>query len=175
MTRISYANRGQDLEDLIERTNQEYVRQGQALVQKIPTPVKVLDTNYNTGRITGFYKKKSTVDYRGTYKGYSLAFDAKETSVETRLDLGNIATHQYTHLATHVANGGIGFLVVWFKSQDEIYYLPFELLDEYWQGMSNGGRKSIPYDEIAKEKYKIEQGKNLVLVDYLKVVESVIA
>jgi len=173
MTRFTnYANRGQDLEDMIETTNQIYLRQGRALVQKIPTPVKVLNTNSKTGKITGFYEKKSTVDYIGAYQGVPIAFDAKETSVETRFDLSNVKDHQYTFLASHVANGGIGFLIVWFKEQDEFYYLPYELLDEYWQNKLNGGRKSIPYEEIASEEYRIHSQQ--VPVDYLSVVEKVI-
>jgi len=173
MTRVSsYANRGQDLEDMIQTSNEIYLRQGKALVQKIPTPVKVLNTNSKTGKITGFYEKKSTVDYTGVYQGCSLAFDAKETSVETRFDLNNVGDHQYTYLASHTTNGGISFLIVWFKEQDEMYYLSFELLDQYWQNQFNGGRKSIPYEKIAKEEYQIQS--NQVPVDYLSVVEEMI-
>lgn len=175
MTRFtSYANRGQDLEDMIEQTNQQYLRQGQALVQKIATPVKVLSINKRTGKVTGFYEKKSTVDYIGIHKGIPIAFDAKETKVETRFDLKNVKDHQYLHLASWTANGGIGFLIVWFSSLDEFYYLPFELLDKYWQGKLQGGRKSIPYEEIAKDEYEIKQGTGLVLIDYLEVVERMI-
>ncbi|MBM7623733.1 Holliday junction resolvase RecU [Sporohalobacter salinus] len=174
MTRISHANRGQALEDMIEATNEQYLHQGKALVQKIPEPVNQISKMDRKGYFKAHYAKKSIVDYLGTYRGYSLAFDAKETSIKTRLDLGNIKDHQYTYLASHTANGGISFLVVWFKEQDEMYYLPFQLLDQYWQGKFQGGRKSIPYQEIAKKKYQI-QSQGLVLVDYLSVVERVIS
>jgi recombination protein U len=173
MTRLTnYANRGQDLEDLIETTNQIYIRQGRLLVQKIPTPVKVLKANQKTGKITGFYERKSTVDYIGVFQGTGIAFDAKQTSIETRFDLNNVKEHQYLFLSSWVASGGIGFLVVHFSSLDEFYYLPYELLDKYWQGKLRGGRKSIPYEEIAQSEYMVS--KQQVPVDYLSVVEKVI-
>ncbi|WP_018249735.1 Holliday junction resolvase RecU [Orenia marismortui] len=165
---INYGGRGQELEEEIELTNKEYLRRGLALVQKIATPVKVLNINDRTGRITnGFYEKKSTVDYIGVYDCIPIAFDAKETKVSTRFDLSNVKEHQYLYLTSWVSNGGIGFLIVQFVTRDETYYLPYEVLDRYWQGMLSGGRKSIPYDVVAKDKYRIEQGKGMILLDYL--------
>ena len=170
-TAESYANRGKDLEELIEQANERYRQTERALVQKIPTPVKVLNINSQTGKITnGFYEQKSTVDYIGTFQGLPIAFDAKETSVKTRFDLSNVKRHQYEYLRDWKANGGVGFLVVFFKSRDEIYYLPFELLDKYWKEKRMGGRKSIPYKAIARDGWLIG-GNGLVLVDYLEVIE----
>ncbi|WP_027339950.1 Holliday junction resolvase RecU [Halonatronum saccharophilum] len=171
---INYGNRGDWLEEAIEVSNKQYLYQGKALVQKIATPVKVLNINQETGRITnGFYEKKSTVDYIGIWKGRSLAFDAKETKVETRFDLSNLKEHQYLFLSSWVAQGGIGFLIVHFVTLDETYYLPFEVLDRYWQSMLDGGRKSIQYDVIAKEEHKIGS-YGLIVIDYLSVIKDVI-
>ncbi|MCK8824715.1 Holliday junction resolvase RecU [Fuchsiella alkaliacetigena] len=169
---MSYANRGQALEDMIELTNNQYLRQGRALVQKIETPVKQLSKISRNGTFKACYKKKSTVDYLGIYKGQGIAFDAKQTKVETRFDLKNVKKHQYLYLTSWVANGGIGFLIVHFAIQDEFYYLPFKLLDRYWQAKLKGGRKSIPYDEVAKKKYRIDQGQSGALIDYLSVIED---
>lgn len=169
---INYANRGKNLESMIETSNQRYSFQGRALIQKIPTPVKVLDINSRTGKIkNGFYEQKSTVDYIGLYEGIPIAFDAKETSIETRFDLSNVKQHQYEYLKDWVNNGGIGFLIIYFNSLDEIYYLPFKLLDKYWQGRKQGGRKSIPYAEIAQEEFLLE-GQGLVIVDYLSIIDK---
>jgi len=168
---INYANRGQGLEDEIELTNQEYLRHGLALVQKVPTPIKQISP-IKRGKFTAVYEKKSTVDYIGIYNGISLAFDAKETQVETRFDLSNVKEHQYLHLTSWHCNKGLGFLVVRFATLGETYYLPYEVLDEYWQGMLTGGRKSIPYDVIAKPEYEIKQGKGMALVDYLSVIKE---
>lgn len=170
---VYYGNRGQMLENMIEAANGYYSWQGKALVQKIPTPVKVLHIDERTGRITsGFYEKKSTVDYIGLYKGVPIAFDAKQTNIETRFDLSNIHDHQYNYLANFNDNGGISFLIVHFTTLDETYYLPFDTLKYYWNNKLKGGRKSIPYDDIAKEEYRISKGR--VAIDYLDVIKEVI-
>ncbi|SDB97860.1 MULTISPECIES: Holliday junction resolvase RecU [unclassified Candidatus Frackibacter] len=172
--RTSYANRGKQLEVELETTNQYYNSHGIAMVQKIPIPVKVLNLDQRTGKITSaFYEKKSTVDYIGTYEGRSIVFDAKETNVETRFDLKNIKEHQYQYLKSQHQCGAIAFLLVRFKSLDETYYLPFELLAQYMKNKKQGGRKSIPYDEIAKGRYKLS-AKGLALLDYLSIIDKII-
>lgn len=173
MTR--YGNRGQGLEKMIEASNNQYLFQELATIQKIPTPVKVLDIDSKTGKIrNGFYEQKSTVDYTGVFKGKAICFDAKETKIETRFDLKNLKDHQYNHLKNWHESGGISFLLVHFKSQDEFYYLPFNKLREY-EGYYNNkwnyqGRKSIPYKEF-EEKWIIESN-GLVLIDYLSKLEE---
>lgn len=170
----THANRGEWLEEAVEETNKEYVRLGKALVQKIATPVKVLNINQTTGRITnGFYEKKSTVDYIGVWNGKPLAFDAKETQVETRFDLSNVKEHQYLFLTSWHCNGGVAFLIIHFTTLEETYYLPYETLDKYWQDMLGGGRKSIPYDVVAKPEYRIKQGLGMELIDYLSALEEI--
>lgn len=170
---MRYGNRGKSFEKMIQTSNQQYKFQNKAVVQKIPTPVKVLDIEPQTGNIrSGFYEQKSTVDYMGSYQGTALAFEAKETNVETRFDLSNIQEHQYRFLQSWVASGGLGFILLQFSTLDEIYYLPFSLLEEYWEQMKQGGRKSIPYDKIAKEEYKITND-GMIVVDYISVIDKI--
>ena len=175
MTRISYdprqANKGMDLEAMIERAIEHYNQNKVALLQKIPTPIRPVKVDYKKGVIyKAFFEKKSTVDYIGNYKGYMLAFDAKENSIETRFPLSNVEEHQYSYLRRNKENGGISFLIVSFTTQGEIYYLPFRVLDRYWKGREKGGRKSIPYDEFEHE---IEP-RGLIRVDFIEVVKGVI-
>ena len=162
---IDYANRGKDLEELIEQANERYRRQGRAEVFKIPEPIKQISEMKQGGRFTAVYEKKSTVDYIGTYKGYALAFDAKSTKIETRFDLSNVKDHQYRFLKSWVESGGISFLIVQFKTQGVIYFLPFGTL-RYWTEQAE--RKSIPYDSF---QYEVEQN-GLVMVDYLSALEK---
>lgn len=167
-----YGGRGQLLEDMIEESNQQYSLQQMGVIQKIPTPVKVLNIDSRTGKIkNGFYEKKSTVDYIGVFKGVPIAFDAKETNIDTRLDLSNVKEHQYYFLKNWVENGGVGFLIIYFTNLNESYYLPFELLDEYWTKMLAGGRKSIPYKRIVQDGYQIGS-RGLIFLDYLRIVEE---
>lgn len=138
------ANRGQELEDMINRTNERYDFLKEANIQKIPTPVKVLDLNQKTGKIrSGFYEAKSTVDYKGTAAGKSISFEAKQTNIKTRFDLSNISDHQYDDLEKTDQQNGVAFVIVRFTKLDENYYLPFEEL-KHW--IFDKERKSIPYD-----------------------------
>ena len=171
---MRYGNRGKSFETMIQTSNQQYKFQDIALIQKIPTPVKVLDIDSYTGKIrSGFYEQKSTVDYMGTYQGQAVAFEAKETNVETRFDLSNVKEHQYSFLKSWVNSGGLGFILVQFSALDEIYFLPFSLLEEYWEAMNNGGRKSIPYKKIAKDKYRVGND-GMIIVDYLSIVDNIL-
>lgn len=175
MTRFNsiHANRGKQLETELETTNQYYNSQGIAKIQKIPIPVKVLDFDSQSGRITdAFYEKKSTVDYIGTYKGRTIVFEAKKTNIDTRFDLKNIKKHQYQYLKDQQQCGAISFLLIRFKNLNETYYLPFELLEEYISNQHQGGRKSIPYERIAKEEYKL-QSNGLILLNYLAIVDKI--
>ena len=46
--------------------------------------------------------------------------------------------------------GGISFIILYFTGLDEIYYVPFRHLFEYWNRGKNGGRKSFTYAELDK-------------------------
>ena len=161
---MSYANRGKTLEKMIEMTNNIYKQRGMATVQKIPTPVKVLNVKKN-GKLTGFYESKSTVDYVGVWNGQAICFDAKETKVETRFDLNNLKDHQYDYMKKWNESNGIAFLIVSFTAKGENYYLSFDDLSYWWE---TADRKSIPYDSF---EHLIEEGKTPV--DYIQKIKEV--
>ena len=141
-----------------------------AEVQKIPTPIKRIGEIKGKGTFRACYDKKSTVDYIGTFKGRTIVFDAKETSIETRFPLKNIKKHQYQYMVRQHNHGAIAFLIVRFKSRNEDYLLPVSHLQKVWSQSKNGGRKSIPYDSF-HESFKIEKGKGRAIVDYLSVID----
>ncbi|NDI33621.1 recombinase RecU [Chengkuizengella sediminis] len=88
---MTYANRGMGFEQMIDYTNAMYERKGQAVINKRPTPVKIL--GMSGSRISGFLEKPSTVDYDGTYQGLSIVFEAKSTKQLNRFPLSNIEDH----------------------------------------------------------------------------------
>lgn len=69
---MGLGNRGMAFEKLINLTNEMYQRGGVALINKRPTPVKVIKSKASQV-IKGFYEAKSTVDYDGVYKGRAIA------------------------------------------------------------------------------------------------------
>ena len=98
---ITYGNRGMDLEDLLNDTNEYYNRIDKALITKKPTPIGIAKASYtNKGRVIekGFFKAPSTLDYNGLYKGKYIEFEAKTTSNKTALPLANFHVHQLEYI-----------------------------------------------------------------------------
>ena len=172
---IKKANLGMLLEEMINETNQYYLDKGIAVVHKKPIPIQIVKVNYPSrceAIITeAYYKTPSTTDYNGIYKGRYIDFEAKETNIATSFSLNNIHAHQVEHLKQITKHGGIGFLIVYFKKHDEIYLLPFDVLNEYWE-KRNTDRKSIPYD-VFKEKAYLIKINYIPRLDYLKVLDEI--
>ena len=62
--------RGSTLEEFINRTNEKYLENGLALIQKVPTPITPINIDKATRHITlAYFDQKSTVDYIGAVQG----------------------------------------------------------------------------------------------------------
>ena len=86
--------RGSTLEELINRTNEQYREKGLALIQKIPTPITPVRMDKENRHITlAYFEQRSTVDYIGAVQGIPVCFDAKECCFDT-FPLMNIHSHQ---------------------------------------------------------------------------------
>ena len=86
--------RGSTLEDLVNRTNEQYREKGLALIQKIPTPITPVRMDKENRHITlAYFEQRSTVDYIGAVQGIPVCFDAKECAADT-FPLANIHPHQ---------------------------------------------------------------------------------
>lgn len=172
---INRANLGMTLESDIESTNQYYLDKNIAVIYKKPTPVQVVNVSYparNKAKITeAYYKTPSTTDFNGVYKGYYIDFDAKETNSKTSIPLKNIPDHQILHLKRVIEAGGIGFMIVFFAAYNEYYFLPFDVLYDYYQDSLKDGRKSIPYEAFKNDAYPIKFGYN-PRIDYLRVIDQ---
>ena len=85
--------RGSTLEEFINRTNEKYLENGLALIQKVPTPITPINIDKATRHITlAYFDQKSTVDYIGAVQGIPVCFDAKECNTDT-FPLQNIHVH----------------------------------------------------------------------------------
>lgn len=140
--------RGSLLEEMINHTNEKYRRDGLALIQKIPTPIKPVEIEPGSRHITlAYFEQKSTVDYIGAVQGIPVCFDAKECATDT-FPLSNIHKHQVQFMEEFERQEGIAFLLIYFKVQEIFYYLPFVEMKKYWERAQNGGRKSFRYDDL---------------------------
>ena len=158
--------RGSTLEDMINMTNEHYRQQKLALIQKIPTPITPVEIDQSTRHITlAYFEKQSTVDYIGAVQGIPVCFDAKECAVKT-FPIMNIHEHHVKFMEDFEKQGGISFILLFFSSLNETYYIPFKDIKFFYERSLNGGRKSFTYDEIDKN-YKINSTSGAV-VHYLE-------
>lgn len=162
--------RGSTLEDMINRTNEKYLESGLALIQKIPTPITPIKIDKEHRHITlAYFEQKSTVDYIGVVQGIPVCFDAKECAVDT-FSLQNIHEHQVEFMRQFEKQNGIAFFLIYYTSKDLFYYIPFEMLDFFWQRAKDGGRKSFRFEELNPD--YILPKKHGILVPYLDALQK---
>lgn len=162
--------RGSTLEDLINRTNEKYLENGLALIQKIPTPITPVKIDKEKRHITlAYFEQKSTVDYIGVVQGIPICFDAKESATDT-FSLQNIHEHQVEFMGNFEKQGGIAFFLIYYTGKNVFYYLPYEMLKFFWDRAKDGGRKSFRYDELNPD-YILPQ-KPGILVPYLEILKK---
>ncbi|WP_274970340.1 Holliday junction resolvase RecU [Lachnoanaerobaculum orale] len=158
--------RGSALEEYINYSNEKYREAGLALIQKIPTPITPIDIDKSTRHITlAYFDKKSTVDYIGVVQGLPVCFDAKECAAES-FSLANVHEHQFKFMCEFEKQGGIAFLIIFFKSLDKIMYVPLSDLRVFMDRMYAGGKKSFKFEELNLE-YEIPK-KGDIIVHYLE-------
>lgn len=167
---INFKNRGMNLENDINDTNDYYSNHDIAYIYKKPTPIKIVKVNYKEKQITeAYFEKPSTTDYNGIYKGKYIDFDAKETINKTRFPLSNIHKHQLKHLENIINAGGIGFIIVRFVSNDKTYILFGKDLIKY---INNNKLSYIPIEYFTKVGYLIKN-KFIPKVDYIEIINKI--
>ena len=104
-----------NLENLINQSNDYYLKKDCALIYKKPTPIGVVDVSYKNHKKViekAYFKEQSTLDYNGLYRGKYIDFDAKETLNKTSFPLSNIHEHQINHIRNVIRHNGIAFLII---------------------------------------------------------------
>lgn len=173
-TNISYKNRGMNLEDELNISNEYYINIDKAYIYKKPTPIKITKVDYPSRDKAiikeAFFTVPSTTDYNGLYKGYYIDFEAKETKSTSSFTLNNIHPHQIKHLQNIDKHNGISFLIVRFTTLNETYLLTTKDFSIF---LENNERKSIPVEFFREKAYLIKDGYN-PRIDYLKIVDHLI-
>lgn len=171
----TFGNRGMTLEEDINITNHYYLETNKAVIHKKPTPVQIVKVHYpkrSAAVITeAYFKKASTTDYNGIYRGKYIDFEAKETKNKTSFPLANIHEHQIKHMHSIVQHKGISFLILRFNAFNETYFMKTEQLLKYWDEGNSGGKKSIPYKEVKNTCHLIPFHYQ-ARVDYLPIVDQ---
>lgn len=173
---VFHNNRGMNLENDINISNQYYIDTNQAFIYKKPTPIKILKVDYpskinRTGKITikeAYFESPSTTDYNGLFKGKYIDFEAKETNNKTCFPLENIHKHQINHLRNIMENGGIGFIIVRFTFYNKTFLL---FAEDFFYYIDNTTKKSISYDYFLKKGHEIKE-KYTPRLDYLEIIKE---
>lgn len=168
---ISYTNRGMNLEDDLNTTNEYYRNFNIAIIYKKPTPITIVKVDYPT-RLDAvireaYFRTPSTTDYNGLYKGKYVDFEAKETKLSF-FPLKNIHTHQIDHLKKVICNGGIGFVIVSFIKRNKVFLLTADKLIKF---IEENRKKSIPITFFEQYGHQIKSNYNPRL-DYLKIIDK---
>ncbi|MDN8590963.1 Holliday junction resolvase RecU [Paenibacillus sp. 11B] len=162
-------NRGMGFEAIITFSNERYDKLGLAVVNKRPTPVKVVKVAGSTV-IEGYYEEPSTVDYDGIIKtGRGIAFEAKSIASLDRFQLKNLKDHQVEYLLKAHKMNGISFLLVEFRKQHKTYLLPYTVLRFFWDAYKRKQGSSIHISDFDIHAYEVPDKR--VPVDYLWAVE----
>ncbi len=169
-------NRGMNLENDINLSNQYYIDTNQAYIYKKPTPIKIVKVDYptksnKTSQIKikeAYFESPSTTDYNGLYNGKYIDFEAKETNNKSYFPLENIHAHQIKHLRNILNNGGICFLIVRFTEYNKTYLL---FAKDFFNFIDTSERKSIPYEYFKEKGYEIEE-KYSPRLDYIKIIKE---
>ncbi|MGN0974263.1 MAG: Holliday junction resolvase RecU [Bacilli bacterium] len=171
--KISYSNRGMELEKEINISNEYYRNNNIAFIYKKPTPIKIVDVDYPSRKEAiikkAYFEKPSTTDYNGIYKGKYIDFEAKETLNTTSFPLANIHKHQIEHIRNIINQAGICFLIVRFVRCNITYLLKGE---DFIDFVDHNKRKSIPLN-FFKEKAYVIKDEYLPRINYIKIIDEV--
>ena len=166
--------RGSTLEDLINRTIEQYREKSLALIQKVPTPITPITIDKATRHITlAYFDKKSTVDYIGVVQGIPVCFDAKECATDT-FPLQNIHQHQVEFMGEFEKQDGISFLILFFSHRNLYYYMTYQEMMKFWCRMEEGGRKSFLLSEL-NEQFFLPEKSGSFFVPFLEGIQKDLA
>lgn len=166
---------GVNFEDLINKSNEYYLKNDIAVIYKKPTPIKITKVDYpsrNKAKIVeAFYQIPSTTDYNGIYKGKHVDFEAKSCNGSS-FPFSSIYDHQLIHLDRIEKHGGISFLLIMFNDYQEVFLLKSSILLKLYNDSLHGGRKSIPYN-FFKENAESIKISYLLPIDYISAINNV--
>ncbi len=162
--------RGSTLEELVNRTNEQYREKGLALIQKVPTPITPIKIDKESRHITlAYFEQKSTVDYIGAVQGIPVCFDAKECKTDV-FPLANVHPHQIAFMKDFEKQEGIAFLLLYFSARECYYYLRLSEFLTFQERAENGGLKRFRFEELDPD-FVLER-KQGVLIPYLEGIQK---
>ena len=154
--KTNHANRGMKLEGLIENRCKKYIKEGIAYIYKLPTDFTVIRKGAHI--VSAFPKKKSTIDFMGSYKGLAVAIETKSTNNKTSFPFSNIAPHQLKFFKDWCKESK-GYYIVWFKTLEEMYLVEAMNMQN---AIDTLDRKSAPYSWFVENGIRIDDDLDFI-------------
>jgi len=163
---------GMMFENALNVSNEYYRIHNRAIIYKKPTPIQVVKVDYpvrNKARIVeAYYRKPSTTDYNGIYRGRYIDYEAKETN-NLRFAFRHIFPHQVNHLTKVSSHGGIAFIIIFYKKVNEIYIIDIGEFNKLYSDKTR--EQSISLETARAIGIIVSQGYTPP-INYLKAVDA---
>ncbi len=172
LTFTNHRNRGANLEEDINMSNEYYKIINRAIIYKKPTPIQPTLIHYNQDKkkiiSKAYFKVPSTTDYNGIYREKYIDFEAKETKNKNFYPVRNIHKHQIEHIDSIIKHGGIAFFIIRFSCLSKTYLVKGEDFISY----INNKKSTIPISFFIDTAYEIEESYNPRL-KYLDTIDKI--
>jgi len=174
--KITHINsRGMLFESELNIANEYYRTNNLAIIYKKPTPIQVVKVSYpersKAKIVEAYYKTPSTTDYNGIYKTKYIDFEAKQTD-NASFSFKHIFPHQIIHLKKIDEQGGIAFVIIYFKILNQVFIIDIKDFYREYTNNLHDGPKSIKACNITNIGGVEVLLNKLPIVDYLKAVDS---
>lgn len=168
-------SRGMLFENELNKSNEYYLINNIAVIYKKPTPVRIVKVEYPSRShakiVEAYYQTPSTTDYNGLYKGRYIDYEAKETN-SLSFSFSHIFSHQVSHLKKIDEQGGIAFVIIFFKKINKIYMIDIKPFYKLYNESLSTNKKSIKYSDIESIGGLEVSTGYAPLIDYLKQVDK---
>ena len=168
-------SRGMLFENELNKSNEYYLINNIAVIYKKPTPVRIVKVEYPSRShakiVEAYYQTPSTTDYNGLYKGRYIDYEAKETN-RLSFSFSHIFSHQVSHLKKIDEQGGIAFVIIFFKKINKIYMIDIKPFYKLYNESLSTNKKSIKHSDIESIGGLEVSTGYAPLIDYLKQVDK---
>ena len=162
-------------ENELNKSNEYYLINNIAVIYKKPTPVRIVKVEYPSRShakiVEAYYQTPSTTDYNGLYKGRYIDYEAKETN-SLSFSFSHIFSHQVSHLKKIDEQGGIAFVIIFFKKINKIYMIDIKPFYKLYNESLSTNKKSIKHSDIESIGGLEVSTGYAPLIDYLKQVDK---
>jgi recombination protein U len=128
-----YKNRGLELERILINTFNQKKYSNIALIEKSPTPIQVLK-NDEDFISKAYFKRVSSLDFCGVFKGKHIEIEAKSTQNTTIFNFNNIQDHQYERMKKLIELDSLVYLVIEFKTINKFFIMEGKQAVKFYEG-----------------------------------------